>query len=91
VTALGPNPDGEGTLLRLWELSGRPGKVLVTLPPGLKAQEVQPVDLRGRSGGEPIRPAQVRGKLPAGTIEASSPGSFTVEMDAFAPASCVLR
>lgn len=54
VTAFGPNPDGEGTLLRLWELAGRSGSVKVRLPAGLKPMAVQPVDLRGQPRGAPV-------------------------------------
>jgi alpha-mannosidase len=91
VTALGANPDGEGTLLRLWELSGRPGKVAVKLPPGMGVKAAQGVDLRGRPRGEPIKVAGDREKLPDGTSKAPSLDRITVEIDAFAPASCVLR
>jgi hypothetical protein len=54
VTAFGPNPDGPGTLVRLWEYSGRDGSCTVRLPEGLKARRVQPVDLRGRPKGAPM-------------------------------------
>ena len=32
VTALGQNPDGQGTLLRVWDQSGEAGELTVTLP-----------------------------------------------------------
>jgi len=54
VTAFGPNPDGEGTLLRLWELAGTSGDCTVTLPEAMKVKSVQPVDLRGRPISEPL-------------------------------------
>jgi alpha-mannosidase len=54
VTAFGPNPDGRGTILRLWELAGRSGSCTVRLPPGMRPSMVQPVDLRGRANGIPI-------------------------------------
>jgi alpha-mannosidase len=54
VTAFGTNPDGPGTLLRLWELAGESGTVKVRLPDGLRAKQAQPVDLRGRPIGKPI-------------------------------------
>jgi hypothetical protein len=54
VTAFGPNPDGKGTLLRLWELAGQSGNVTVKLPPELKAATAQPMDLRGRPSGVAI-------------------------------------
>ncbi len=70
ITAFGANPDGPGTVLRLWELAGTSGKLNVTLPPGLAAQSVQPLDLRGR---------------PLGSAIPVSDGSFSVELGAFAP------
>lgn len=54
VTAFGANPDGNGTILRLWEQTGQSGKCEVTLPAGMKITSVQPVDLRGRPMGKPI-------------------------------------
>ncbi len=75
VAAFGPNPDGEGTLLRLWELAGRGGPCRVRLPEGSRTRVVQPVDLRGRPQGEPIR---ARG------------GQFSVQIRPFAPVSLLL-
>lgn len=75
VTAFGRNPDGAGTLLRLWELAGQSAPVRVNLPPGTKATSVQPVDLRGRPSGAAI-PIQSN--------------RFTVLLAAFAPASFIL-
>lgn len=75
VTAFGPNPDGAGIVLRLWELAGESGHVTVRLPKGLNARSAQPVDLRGR----PIEKAlPVKG------------GSFATTLHAFAPASFIL-
>jgi len=54
VTALSLNPEGNSTLLRLWELAGQSGKLMVKLPPGAKAVSAQPVDLRGRPNGAPM-------------------------------------
>ena len=54
VTAFGANPDGKGTILRLWEQAGRDGPCEVRLPEGLRPESVQPCDLRGRVQGEPI-------------------------------------
>jgi len=72
VTAFGANPDGPGTVLRLWELAGRSGDCVVRLPAGMSARTVQPVDLRGR---------------PAGQALELKDGVFTVPVQAFAPAS----
>ena len=54
VTAFGENPDGEGTILRLWEQAGNSGKCTVFLPEGMEASSVQPVNLRGEKQGKPI-------------------------------------
>jgi alpha-mannosidase len=54
VTAFGVNPDGEGTLLRLWDLAGTSGDCVVTLPDAMKVKSVQPIDLRGRPAGNPL-------------------------------------
>jgi hypothetical protein len=76
VTAFGPNPDGAGTLLRLWEYTGRASLCRVQLPAGLRAQRVQPVDLRGR---------------PLGSPEPVRNQSFNIPMRAFAPASAIIE
>lgn len=76
VTAFGSNPDGAGTLLRLWELTGRGGDCIVTLPSALGVKSAQPVDLRGRDIGEalPVRD-----------------GRITAPVAAFAPVSLRLK
>ena len=73
VTAFGQNPDGAGTLLRLWEQGGTSGPLTVTLPAGLKATQAQPVNLRGEKTGRPIQVAD--GKL-AFDLKAYAPASF---------------
>ncbi len=75
VTAFGPNPDGEGTILRLWEQAGESGTCRVRLPEGLDATSIQPVDLRGRTLGKTV-PVQDR--------------DLTVSLQAFAPASFLI-
>lgn len=75
VTALGANPDGKGTVLRLWEYAGQSGPCTVTLPEGLTLGQVQPIDLRGRNAGKPI-PVKDR--------------SFALDVQAFAPASFLI-
>jgi len=75
VTAFGPNPDGPGTVLRLWECAGDEGPCEVRLPAALDVREIQPVDLRGEPIGTPLL---VKGH------------SFTVRLTAFAPASFVM-
>ncbi|MCC6124057.1 MAG: hypothetical protein IT426_03780 [Pirellulales bacterium] len=75
VTTFGPNPDGEGIVLRLWELAGRNGECQVMLPVGMNAAAMQPVDLRGRPSGNPLPVSDRR---------------FTIPLRAFAPASFVI-
>ena len=55
VTAFGANPDGEGTLLRVWEQAGVSGKLTVELPKGSKLTRAMPVNLRGEKIGEIIQ------------------------------------
>jgi alpha-mannosidase len=76
VTAFGPNPDGDGTLLRLWELAGTGGNCTVKLPEAMHVNSVQPVDLRGQTTGNAI---PVTGH------------AFSVSLGAFAPASFVVK
>lgn len=54
VTAFGDNPDGNGTILRLWEQSGIPGNCTVRFPKEFNAKTVQPIDLRGNMIGKKI-------------------------------------
>ncbi len=75
VTAFGPNPDGKGMILRLWEQAGQSGACKVRLPEGLDVASIQPIDLRGRAVGKTI-PVQDRG--------------FTGDLRAFAPASFLI-
>ena len=74
ITAYGSNPDGPGTVLRLWEHAGQSGTVKVRLPEGSNVKQVQPVDLRGRPLGKPL---------------AVRNGAFKVQVGAFAPVSLV--
>lgn len=76
VTAFGANPDGKGTILRLWEQAGVSGEVTVSLPKGMKASRMTPVNLRGEV---------------AGKTESISLDNFTVDLKAFTPASFVLE
>ena len=75
VTAFGENPDGKGTVLRLWEQSGISDNVTVKLPKGSIYSKATPVNLRGEIIGKSIN--IIAGKL-----------SF--QLKAFAPASFVL-
>ena len=73
VTAFGPNPDGEGDLLRLWEQSGEAGVCAVRLPGPLCNAALQPCDLRGRPQGKPILPRDGRHEIPLAPF---APASF---------------
>ena len=75
VTAFGANPDGEGTLLRVWEQTGVPGELTVQLPGGIDAATATPVNLRGEKTGEAV---PVRS------------GALTFDLGAYAPASFLL-
>jgi hypothetical protein len=76
VTAFGANPDGKGTILRLWEQAGKSGKCEVVLPVGIKFTAVQPVDLRGSAVGKPIL---------------TKNGKFSFDLRAYAPASFLIQ
>ena len=72
VTAFGLSPALKGTLLRIWEVAGKSGKIVVRLPSSTAAKTAQPVDLRGR---------------PRGLAIPVKNDSFEVQLRAFAPAS----
>jgi hypothetical protein len=74
VTAFGPNPDGAGTVLRLWEQGGKSGDVAVTLPPVFKT--ATPVNLRGEKAGPPVTVAD--GTLGV-ALRAYAPASYVLE------------
>ena len=76
LTAFGPNPDGKGTILRLWEQGGVSGKVEITLPAGAKFTTATPVNLRGEKTAEPVKLSN--GRLALG-IHAYAPVSFILE------------
>jgi hypothetical protein len=75
VTAFGENPDGKGTVLRVWEQEGISGSVAVTLPKGSNYTKAVPVNLRGEVIGKPM-PVK-KNKL-------------TLFMHAYAPVSFIL-
>ena len=76
VTAFGDDPDGNpGTLLRVWEQTGKSGDLVVTLPDGLKATQATPVNLRGERTGTSIP---------------IKDGKLNFDLPAFAPASFIL-
>lgn len=80
VTAFGENPDGNGTVLRLWEQGGISGNVTVTLPKGVNYVEATPVNLRGEVTGKPIK--IISGKL-VFPLKAYAPGSFVLNQGYF--------
>lgn len=54
VTSFGPNPFGEGTMIRLWEQAGDAGKCTVILPEGFAFARAVPVNLRGEKAGNAV-------------------------------------
>jgi hypothetical protein len=73
VSGFGPNPDGKGTLLRLWEHAGLSGELTISVPGGYTT--AIPVNLRGEKQGSPI-PLQ-DGKFTA-SVPAFAPVSFVL-------------
>jgi alpha-mannosidase len=73
VTAFGANPDGRGTLLRVWEQSGVSGSMEVSLPGSFA--KATPVNLRGEKVGEPV---PVRGGKLTFALGAYAPASFVL-------------
>jgi hypothetical protein len=76
VTAFGPNADGSGTVLRVWEQGGTSGRLTVTLPAGAKFVSATPVNLRGEKRGGPIHVVK---------------NTLTFELGDYAPASFILE
>jgi alpha-mannosidase len=75
VTAFGANPDGNGTVLRLWEQAGISGDCTVELPEGANYTEAIPVNLRGEKTGKAIIIRR---------------GKFNFNLSAYSPASFIL-
>ncbi len=76
LTAFGHNPDGEGTILRVWEQGGRSGKLEITLPTGSRFVSAVPVNLRGEKCDVPVH---------------ITDGKLSFFLNAYAPASFVLK
>ena len=76
MSAFGPDPDGDGGVLRLWEQMGSEEPCTVVLPDGFDIDALQPADLRGRPSGEPIQVAD---------------RTFTLQMHKYAPVSLLFR
>jgi alpha-mannosidase len=75
LTAFGPNPDGPGTVLRVWEQGGITGNVEVTLPAGSEFITATPVNLRGEKAGEAVR---IKNRKLAFALKAYGPASFVL-------------
>jgi hypothetical protein len=75
ITAFGNNPDGDGTILRLWEQAGVSGICTVKLGLGNSVKAVIPIDLRGNITGKKIL---------------VNNGSFSFYLRKYAPASFLL-
>jgi hypothetical protein len=76
VTAFGKNPDGDGTILRLWEQVGNSGKCSITLPEQKSFKTAQFCNLRGEKIGDAFN-------LQNGKID--------VDLKAYAPLSVILK
>jgi alpha-mannosidase len=74
VSAFGPNPDGKGIVLRVWEQGGTTGELTVTLPG--KFATATPVTLRGEKTGDPLKIAEGKFTFP---LKAYAPASFVLE------------
>jgi hypothetical protein len=55
VTAFGQNPDGNGTILRLWEQAGNNGECIITLPANHSYKTARFCNLRGEPQSEPFK------------------------------------
>jgi alpha-mannosidase len=78
VTAFGKNVDGDGILLRLWELAGQDGACTLRLPGALASQPVRSVDLRGQTVPEAMAPVPT-GDGRTFTLKPFAPISLLVE------------
>jgi hypothetical protein len=81
VTAFGKNPDGDGTVLRLWEEAGDSGQCSIQLPAGHSFTTAQFCDLRGQQIGKPF-------PIVSGTIAG---GKIQMDIGAYQPISIVLK
>jgi alpha-mannosidase len=78
LSAFGPNPDGPGTLLRVWEDAGQSGPLTIILPESMQAGTAQPLDLRGRPAGKPLSVIDNRFTFELGAFE---PASFGIQLE----------
>jgi hypothetical protein len=77
VTAFGDNPDGPGTVLRLWEQAGKGGLCRVTLP--------------GKSGFTTAHVCTLRGERIPGKSYSLRNGSFALTIGPYQPVSLSLE
>ncbi len=54
ITSFGPNTNGEGTILRIWEQAGNTGELTIKLPEDSHYSNAISVNLRGEVIGNPI-------------------------------------
>ena len=71
LTAFGENPDGKGTILRVWDQTGQEGTLTVTLPG--KFTTATPINLRGECPGKPI---PIQGGILTFQLGKYAPASF---------------
>jgi len=77
VTSFGKNRDGDGTILRLWELAGTSGQLIVILPAGSGYATASECKLRGElTGSNDIK--VVDGKFEV-TIQSNKPATFILK------------
>jgi len=73
VTAFGQNPDGAGTLLRVWDQTGEAGKLVVT---SRRLHHCDAGQFARRKNGEPVNVR--RGKIVL-DLKAYAPASFILK------------
>ncbi len=74
LTAFGPNPDGAGTVLRVWEQAGVTDELTVTLPGNYRS--AAPVNLRGEKLGQPV---PIKSRALTFPLKAYAPASFILQ------------
>jgi alpha-mannosidase len=70
------NPDGKGTILRIWEQVGKSSILMVTFPNGAKYTTATAVNLRGDILGKPI---SISNRTLKFYIHSYAPSSFVLE------------
>lgn len=76
LTYFGPNRDGDGIVLRLWEQEGKNSKVTVTLPAKNQFSTYTPINLRGEI---------------IGSTESIENGEMKLNIGAYSPKSYLLQ